>query len=140
MYRWKHRRLIKRRADRGTFCGTAATISHFPIFFKTGRHPIVLAFYCILQPQSSIHDCLQDIECVCQSFSALIAVITLFGVMYAIAKPAALLQCFLFIGSDALWLVCQSFHRHVCCRGTPSRRQKDWLQVNANRGLYLFAY
>ena len=46
-------------------------------------------------------------------FSALIAVITLFGVMYAIANPAALLQCFLFIGVTLYGWFANRFHRHV---------------------------
>ncbi|HNP43573.1 MAG TPA: hypothetical protein PKM63_04775 [Panacibacter sp.] len=65
-------------------------------------------------------------------FSALIAVITLFGVMYAIANPAALLQCFLFIGVTLYGWFANRFHRHVLLQEERlPRRQKDWLQVNA---------
>lgn len=65
-------------------------------------------------------------------FCALIAVITLFGVMYAIANPAALLQCFLFIGVVLYGWFANRFHRHVLLKKELlPKRQKDWLQVNA---------
>lgn len=65
-------------------------------------------------------------------FCALITVITLFGVMYAIANPAALFQCFLFIGVVLYGWFANRIHGSVLLRKQHiPKRQKDWLQVNA---------
>jgi len=65
-------------------------------------------------------------------FCVLLAFITVFGIIYAIANPAALLQCFLFIGTVLYGWFANRFRIQVILRKQSiSKRHKDWLQVNA---------
>ena len=63
---------------------------------------------------------------------AFIAVITIFSLFFALANPAALFQVFLF-GCTVLYIYYANRFRKTVLEQQQSmtRRQKDWLQVNA---------
>ena len=65
-------------------------------------------------------------------FCSLLAMITLFGIMMAFANPAVLFQCFLMAGVVLYgWFANRFFAYVVIGKRQMSKKQKDWLQVNA---------
>lgn len=65
-------------------------------------------------------------------FCAVAAIFTLFGILYAISYPPALFQCFLLVGTVLYGWFANRFHIQVIIKQQSfSKKQKDWLQVNA---------
>ena len=65
-------------------------------------------------------------------FCSLLAMITLVGIMMAFANPAVLFQCFLMAGVVLYgWFANRFFAYVVIGKRQMSKKQKDWLQVNA---------
>ncbi|QEC69668.1 hypothetical protein FRZ67_21055 [Panacibacter ginsenosidivorans] len=65
-------------------------------------------------------------------FCSLLAMITLFGIMMAFSNPAVLFQCFLMAGVVLYgWFANRFFAYVVIGKRQMSKKQKDWLQVNA---------
>ena len=71
-------------------------------------------------------------------FCAVIAVLTLFGLLYAITYPSALFQCFLLVGTVLYGWFASRFNRQVIIKQQPfTKKNKDWLQVN---GIVAFVF
>lgn len=65
-------------------------------------------------------------------FCAFLAMNVLFGILYALAEPMALLICFIFTAVVLYgWFANRFFATVIIKKATMTRRQKDWLQVNA---------
>ncbi|MEP7318887.1 MAG: hypothetical protein ABI921_09090 [Panacibacter sp.] len=65
-------------------------------------------------------------------FCALLAVFTIFGFVAVLANPAALLQVFLFASVVLYGWFANRFYNNVVLRNLKmTKKQKDWLQVNA---------
>jgi hypothetical protein len=65
-------------------------------------------------------------------FCAFIAIITLFGLLFTLANPAALFQSFLMAGIVLYGWFANRFLVYVIIgKQKISKKQKDWLQVNA---------
>src|SRR5436853_1397410 len=65
-------------------------------------------------------------------FCEFIAIITLFGLLFTLANPDALLQSFLMAGIVLYGWFANRFYVYVMIgKQKISKKQKDWLQVNA---------
>lgn len=65
-------------------------------------------------------------------FCAFLAIITLFGLLFALANPAALWKSFLMAGIVLYGWFANRFYVYVVIgKQKISQKQKDWLQVNA---------
>lgn len=65
-------------------------------------------------------------------FCSFLAMITLFGIFMALANPALLFQCFLMAAVVLYgWFANRFFAQVLIGKRTMSKKQKDWLQVNA---------
>ena len=65
-------------------------------------------------------------------FCSLLAMITLFGIIMALANPSVLFQCFLMAGVVLYgWFANRFFAYVIIGKRKMSKKQKDWLQVNA---------
>ena len=65
-------------------------------------------------------------------FCAFLAIITLFGLLFTLTNPAALLQSFLMAGIVLYGWFANRFYVYVMIgKQKISKKQKDWLQVNA---------
>jgi len=65
-------------------------------------------------------------------FCSLLAMITLFGIIMALANPSVLFQCFLMVSVVLYgWFANRFFAYVIIGKRKMSKKQKDWLQVNA---------
>ena len=65
-------------------------------------------------------------------FCAFLTFITITGITLALANPALLLQCFLCIGTILYaWFANRFYHTVLVAKKTMTKKQKDWLMVNA---------
>jgi hypothetical protein len=65
-------------------------------------------------------------------FCAFVAMVTVFGLLFVLANPSALLQSFLMAGVVMYGWFANRFYAYVMMgRQKMSKKQKDWLQVNA---------
>ena len=66
------------------------------------------------------------------TFCAFVAMATIFGLLFALANPSALLQSFLMAGVVLYGWFANRFYVYVISgKQKMSKKQKDWLQVNA---------
>ncbi len=66
------------------------------------------------------------------TFCAFIAISTIFLILFGLSNPTALLQCFLMISVVLYaWLAKRFFVSILVHQQKMTRKQKDWLQVNA---------
>src|SRR5438045_1051012 len=65
-------------------------------------------------------------------FCVFIAMVTVFLLLFALSNPALLLQCFLMVAVVLYcWFANRIYMQVITRKQTMTKKQKDWLQVNA---------
>ncbi|MBG9376730.1 hypothetical protein I5907_10815 [Panacibacter sp. DH6] len=65
-------------------------------------------------------------------FSSFVAITAIVGLFMAVSNPSVLFQCFLLVSVVLYsWYANKFFAQVVLLKGVMTKKQKDWLQVNA---------